>query len=62
MNDLKNQNIAQLKSTILKGDKKTIVFELDMTLLNTIYKKNQVTEHDAVAYVQLFGHNTFKVL
>ena len=39
----------------------TIVFDLENTLLLPIYKRNQVAEYDASAYIKLFGHSAFKV-
>jgi hypothetical protein len=39
----------------------TIVFDMDNTIMTTMYKKNEIQEYDAATYVKLFGHSALKV-
>ena len=40
----------------------TIVFDMENTLLQALYKKNQISDYDDYTYVKLFGHSALKVL
>ena len=45
----------------MKKSIETIVFDMDNTIMTTMYKKNEIQEYDAATYVKLFGHSALKV-
>ena len=45
----------------IKSVVETIVFDMDNTIMTTMYKKNEIQEYDAATYVKLFGHSALKV-
>jgi len=57
----KNQ-LENLKKAIQVSDKKTIVFDMENTLLQAVYKKNQVpSDYDDHTYIKLFGIQNLKL-
>ncbi|CDW72087.1 nli interacting factor-like phosphatase family protein [Stylonychia lemnae] len=56
-----NMNIQQLKNEIKQQSKKTIVFNLEQTILQVILRDVELSGYDASAYVNLFGKNSFKL-
>jgi len=57
------KQVSKVRITILcLYNIETIVFDMDNTIMTTIYKKNEIQEYDAATYVKLFGHSALKVI
>eukprot|EP00347_Sterkiella_histriomuscorum_P013290 403365282 len=59
--EIYNSSLVALKKSIKFSDRKTILFELENTMLYPVYRKNQVMSYDASTYVKLIGQQTFKL-
>jgi hypothetical protein len=53
--------VSKVRINISELSIETIVFDMDNTIMTTMYKKNEIQEYDAATYVKLFGHSALKV-